>query len=197
MRPYPKPAAALQGTALFAQGGTIRREIRRWFVAEPKRWVSWLMLNPSVANGERSDQTAGRCTHYSRAWGYDGWIGVNLIPFVSSTQPEMWRWFDWESRGPDGYTSDNLRTNLNDIESAGRAASLRMVAYGAVPAQRCPGWLGLCLEAYRQPSNVGAGEALHCLGLTKDGQPLHPMARGKWRVPDDAQPVPFMEAAAP
>jgi hypothetical protein len=30
---------------------------------------------------------------------------------------------------------------------------------------------------------------VHCFGLTADGAPLHPMARGRSRIPDHAQPV--------
>jgi len=33
------------------------------------------------------------------------------------------------------------------------------------------------------------GHKLHIFGLTKDGYPIHPLARGKSRIPDDAQPM--------
>lgn len=190
---FPEVAAdppKILGNATFARERTIRYEIRRWWIEKPNmRWVAWLMLNPSVAGENKGDPTAQRVTHFSRAWGYDGWIGVNLYPYVSSTQPEMWRWADWENNGPDWYARDDLGHNLNAIEAAGRCASLRMVAFGAQPVERDDVWLQECLEQFQQPSDVGASEMLHCLGTNKAGQPLHPMARGKWRVPDGQKPI--------
>jgi hypothetical protein len=183
------PAPTLRGSAMFGGDGTLRWEIRRWWVEIPRRWVAWLMLNPSKAGAKQNDPTAQRVTHFSRLWGFDGWIGVNLYPFISSTQPEMWRWADWENNGPDWWARDMLGHNLGVLDEIGRQASLRMVAFGAEPIKRDEVWLEECLEQFDQPSSVGAGEALHCLGVTQAGQPLHPMARGKWRVPDGQRPV--------
>lgn len=42
------------------------------------------MLNPSDAGERRNDPTALRVTNFTRAWGYDGWIGVNLYPFIAA-----------------------------------------------------------------------------------------------------------------
>jgi hypothetical protein len=74
--------------------------------------------------------------------------------------------------------------NLTDIDRVARISMLRVVAFGATPAKRAPNWLEQCLEAFMQSSDhAGADEHLYCLGLSKDGQPLHPLARGKLRVP--------------
>ena len=37
---------------------------------------------------------------------------------------------------------------------------------------------------------------LVCLGLTKDGYPKHPMARGAHRIPRDQQPILWKSAQA-
>lgn len=184
------PPVDVGGSAVTARAGALRLEIRRWWAPEPRRMVAWLMLNPSLANAERSDMTAGRVDNFTRAWGYDGWIGVNIYPLVSSAQPALWRWADWMSNGPDWSARDDLHHNLEWIEKAGRAAHLRMVAFGAQPVDRDEPWLEQCLEAFGQPSDhAGADERLYCLGCNKTGQPLHPMARGKWRVPDGTLPT--------
>lgn len=180
----------IQGNALFSRGDTNRREIRRWWVAKPKRWAAWLMTNPSDAGAARNDPTALRVTRFSQSWGYDGWIGVNLVPFISSTMPEMWRWFDWENNGPDWAARDDLAANLTDIERVGREASLRVVAFGAAAAARCPDWLEAALEAFRQlPDDNSVDERLFCLGVNQTGWPKHPLARGVHRVPDGVEPI--------
>jgi hypothetical protein len=183
-------APQIHGSAKFAADRTLRLQIRRWWVPEPKRWVAWLMLNPSDAGENRNDPTAHRVTHFSQAWGYDGWIGVNLYPFISSTPPEMWSWANWQAHGPAWDVRDALLGNLAEIEEVARASALRMVAFGASPVYHDEGWLEQCLEAFGQPANDAASdEQLYCLGVNATGQPLHPMARGKMRVPDSATPV--------
>ena len=184
--------AQIKGSALFAREGTLRREIRRWWVAEPKRWAAWLMLNPSTAASEKNDPTALRVTHFSRSAGCDGWIGVNLYPFIASDPVAMWKWANWEARGPDWYARDALLANLGDIERVGRLSSLRIVAFGAAPVERDEVWLEQCLEAFGQSADIdGADEQFYCLGVNQSGQPLHPLARGKMRVPDDFKLVPW------
>lgn len=180
----------IKGNARFSRNGTLRNEIRRWWVDEPTRWAVWLMTNPSNAGKERNDPTALRVTHFTRAAGCDGWIGVNLYPFVSSTPQQMWEWARWQANGPDWEVRDALLANLEDIEAAARASVLRFVAFGAEPIVRDEPWLEQCLEAFGQPADIaGADERFYCLGVNKTGQPLHPLARGKMRVPDERQPI--------
>lgn len=178
-------ARAIRGSARFGREGTIRREIRRWWVDEPSKWAVWLMLNPSVAASERNDPTAHRVTHFSKAEGCDGWIGVNLYPLIASNPAAMWRWANWQANGPDWYARDDMQANLSDIEEAARLATIRIAAFGAQPVENDEAWLGQCLEAFGQPSDIGSDEQLYCLGVNKTGQPLHPLARGRMRVPDD------------
>ena len=187
---------AMRGSARFSREGTLRNEIRRWWVPEPKNWAAWLMLNPSVAAKDRNDPTALRVTHFSRQAGCDGWIGVNLYPFVSSTPQEMWAWANWQANGPGWAARDSLLANLEDIEAAARVASVRFVAFGAAPIVHDEPWLEQCLEAFGQPADQeGADDRFYCLGVNSTGQPLHPLARGRMRVPDSQQPVLWSRAA--
>lgn len=180
----------IQGSARFSRDGTLRNEIRRWWVPAPKRWASWLMLNPSIAAKDRNDPTALRVTHFSKAAGCDGWIGVNLYPFIASQPPNMWRWANWQAHGPAWDVRDDLQANLGDIETAGRAAAIRFVAFGAAPVYHDDVWLEQCLEAFGQPADrEDADERFYCLGVNGTGQPLHPLARGKMRIPDSQQPM--------
>lgn len=181
--------AVVHGSARFSRDGTLRNEIRRWWVGQPTRWAAWLMLNPSIAAKDRNDPTALRVTHFSKAFGCDGWIGVNLYPFIASEPSEMWHWANWQAHGPAWDVRDDLLANLSDIEAVARAATIRMVAFGAAPSYHDEPWLEQCLEAFGQPSDIDADEQFYCLGVNTTGQPLHPLARGKMRVPDTQQPV--------
>ncbi len=180
------------GSARFSRERTLRNEIRRWWVPEPKRWAAWLMLNPSTASSDRNDPTAMRVTHFSKSFGCDGWIGVNLYPFVSSEPAAMWRWANWQAHGPAWDVRDDLAANLQDIEEAARSATIRIVAFGAAAIHHDEAWLEQCLEAFGQPADApGGDEQFYCLGVNSIGQPLHPLARGKMRVPDNQQPIPW------
>lgn len=182
----------IAGSARFSRDGTLRKEIRRWWVKEPKAWAAWLMLNPSVAAKDRNDPTALRVTHFSEAFGCDGWIGVNLYPFISSKPAEMWRWANWEAHGPAWDVRDDLLANLSDIEDVARMSTLRMVAFGASPVYHDEPWLQQCLEAFGQPADSrDKDEQFYCLGVNSTGQPLHPLARGKMRVANNQQPIPW------
>lgn len=183
-------AVEVRGSARFSREGTLRNEIRRWWTPSPTRWAAWLMLNPSTAKADRNDPTALRVTHFSKAFGCDGWIGVNLYPFIASEPKAMWHWANWQAHGPAWDVRDALQGNLVDIEEAARMSVLRMVAFGAAPVYHDEGWLEQCLEAFGQPADVTpADERFYCLGVNSTGQPLHPLARGKMRVPDNQQPV--------
>ena len=180
----------ITGSARFSRDGTLRNEIRRWWVKEPKIWAGWLMMNPSVAASEKNDPTALRVTHFTRAAGCDGWIGVNLYPFIASQPADMWRWANWQAHGPAWDVRDDLQANLKDIEAAARVSVLRFVAFGAAPIYHDDVWLEQCLEAFGQPADrADADERFYCLGVNSTGQPLHPLARGKMRVPDDRRPM--------
>jgi hypothetical protein len=180
----------ITGSARFSRDGTLRNEIRRWWVKEPRSWAAWLMLNPSTAAKDRNDPTALRVTHFSQAYGCDGWIGVNLYPFISSTPAEMWRWANWQAHGPAWDVRDDLLANLAHIERVARLSTLRMVAFGAAAVYHDEPWLEQCLEAFGQPADrPDADEQFYCLGVNSMGQPLHPLARGKMRVPNTQQPI--------
>jgi hypothetical protein len=210
------PPGTIYRQSTGSPDGRLRSEIRRWWVEKPERWAAWLMLNPSKANGHREDLTTLRVTHFTKEWGYDGWIGVNCYPYVSSNPAEAFELASgFEGRG---FCQPELSKNLRDIERVGREASIRIVAFGSEIARRDEAWLEQCLERFCQPPNcnqcggrggilaglaVGDGpaaqvdcrfcrkarEGLFALGVSKSGYPLHPLARGRMRIPDDRKPV--------
>ena len=142
-----------------------------------------MMLNPSDAGAEKNDPTMLRVIKFSQSWGYDGCIVVNLYPYISSDPREMWKWSRWLDNGPDWYARDDMMQNLIEIGAAGRMSCLRVLAFGAQPALRDQAWIEQCLERFEQDGSCA------CLGRTATGQPIHPLARGKHRVSDAAQPI--------
>jgi hypothetical protein len=190
-----QPSLQIHSDAHFIHGRTRRLRLRRWWTTEPKRWISWLMLNPSYASELRTDLTTLRVLHFSQAWGYDGYIVVNLYPFITPDPKEMWFWARWPDNGPDWHARDAMQANLVEIEATARISALRVVAFGAEPVKRDSNWVMECLERYSQPfddPDCGFGfdeEHFWCLGKTQSGQPIHPLARGKHRVLNTTVPM--------
>lgn len=189
VRPLVLASAGLLRRAEFSRDRTLRNELRCWWVDEPKQWAAWLMLNPSTADDQRDDPTTRRVTHFSKAAGCDGWVIVNLYPFISSSPNEMWHWANWQTHGPAWDVRDDLQANVGRIESVARLAHIRFVAFGAAPVYHDEVWLEQCLEAFGQPADSpDADERLYCLGTNSMGQPLHPLARGKMHIPNSTTP---------
>lgn len=148
----------------------------RWWLArlwDHRPLVCWIMLNPSTADASIDDPTIRRCIAFSKAWGYGGMLVVNLFAF-RATDPRQLK-----------LAADPIGEQCNiHLDSAVRRCSLTIAAWGNHGAFQKRGRnVALMCEV--------AGLQLHCLGLTNDGHPKHPLARGRHRVPDDAQPIPF------
>lgn len=169
--------------ANMSHDGKIRWSLARWLhFIDRSKFIAILMNNPSNANDQIDDPTIKRCIHFAHLWGYDGLVVVNKYPYVTPYPNVCKKWADWDKpNNPDWAVRDILQKNLTVIENMGRNASLRLAAFGNI--QNDEDWTNLCLEAFNQ------GGKLHCLGITKNGSPKHPMARGKHRIPDDQKPL--------
>lgn len=144
--------------------------VRLWESAPP---MTWIMLNPSTADAFADDPTIKRCKAFARREGCGGINVVNLFAH-RATHPAALR----RAADPVGPANDQA------IEVYAREAHLVVVAWGAGGALNGrAGDVGQRLTA--------AGVQLRCLGITKDGHPKHPLARGRERVPDDAPLVPW------
>lgn len=119
---------------------------------ESKPYVGWVMLNPSTADATQDDPTIRRCIGFTKAWGYGGIRVANLYAYRAAKPSELWK-------QDDPYGPDNARY-------------LRMLREG------CP----LVVAAWG--ANADPGDArravrelapLFALGLTKHGQPRHPL----------------------
>jgi hypothetical protein len=148
-----------------------------------------IMLNPSTADAERDDPTIRRLIAWARAWGYDGIIVVNLLPIRTSDPREALAWYralpkNWQES--DRQKAAALVNNPLAIYEACRSSRAALVAWGNLPADltiEADVALGIAVSTL--------GDHVYCLGRTKHGHPIHPMARGKHRVPDNAELIRF------
>ncbi|MEA1834635.1 DUF1643 domain-containing protein [Methylobacterium durans] len=181
-----KPRArtdTIQRAASLSRCGTYRFTLtRRW--GEGGR-VCFIGLNPSTADHRSDDPTVRRWIHFARAWGYGGFTAVNLYPYRSSCPDACRAWSRWEEDGPNRHVRDVIRENCGIVAREARTAALVVPCWGAGTWD--PHGIEQVLEEIR------TGEApwpdLHCFARSKDGSPAHPMARGRNRIPDHAQPV--------
>lgn len=131
----------------------------------------WIMLNPSTANASKDDPTVKRCWAFTQRWGYGGFVVVNLFA-LRSPHPRDLR----KHPNPIGPYNDEW------IMYAARKAQLVVAAWGT------GGWyLGRDEQVRDRLRREGIG--LYALGWTQDNHPKHPLARGKHRIPDSAQPI--------
>lgn len=166
--------AGITRSAEISDCGSYRFDLRRTWGEGPK--VAWLMLNPSTADAEHDDPTLRRIQDWASRWGYHGVIVVNVFPFRASKPAELWHWLHGAPAEP-----GMQATNNSYIAAAAREAALRLVGFGADVGTIAPDDLNIALRHY-------GAEGLMCLGTSQHGWPLHPMARGKNRVPEYATP---------
>ena len=153
-----------RGATLSADGRYRYRLWRRWDRSRPV--VAFVMLNPSTADARRDDPTIRRCIGFARSWGFGGLEVVNLFA-LRATDPRGLR----RARDPIG------SRNARFVRAALSRSSTVVLAWGADPL------------AARQPADMRFGlsrRRLRCLGLTRAGQPRHPLY-----LPRSARLVPF------
>lgn len=153
---------------------------RSWDARLPH--AAWLMCNPSIADGEQDDATTKRCIHFARKMGCGSLDIVNLWPCVATDPADLWHLLEA------GYPEfqDHLLENMLAIERVVSRASIRFVAMGAEPVKRFPHYVRHMVRLFT------AGGPAWALGVTGEGWPLHPLARGKSAITNDRAPALWM-----
>jgi hypothetical protein len=130
-------------------------------------------LNPSTADETRNDPTVARCIKYAMRWGFEQFLMTNIFAYRATDPSDMKKFPD-----PIGAENDYWLSRL--------AADAGMVvcAWGSHGAYLNRGPIVQSLLARIQP--------LHCLTLTKDGFPGHPLY-----LRSDLKPVIFQEVVPP
>lgn len=144
------------------------------------RTAAWLMCNPSRASHEIDDPTAGRVVHHSARNGCDRSLIGNVWGYRTPYPDDLWAWLV----SPDAPLRAAIAcANLDALAMISAQADIHVVAYGAVPGRKYQAHVAAALDAF----SLGGSVPLYCLGTTADGHPLHPLARGKHAVRNDAE----------
>ncbi len=125
--------------------------------------VSFIGLNPSTADATTDDPTIRRCIRFARDWGFARLKMLNLYAYRATTPRELKCASD--PVGPDNDHVLALAVGFSDLIVCA--------------------W-GVNADAERAARVLAFYAAPHCLGVTKDGMPRHPLY-----VRANARPVPF------
>lgn len=129
--------------------------------------VNWCCLNPSRADATLNDPSFMRMVRFSQSWGYGGLIVTNLFAY-RATDPRDMR----AAADPIGEDNDFW------IQTSSMNCALTVAGWGAGGA-----YLGRGVEVRRLLRDP------HCLRVTKDGHPGHPLY-----LPASLRPVAWAEA---
>ncbi len=130
---------------------------RRW--TDSRRMIAFIGLNPSTADEVRNDPTVTRCINYAKAWGYGGMYMLNAFAF-RATDPRNMKRCDYPV-GPhnDGFILDYVR----------RAKAVVV----------CWGVHGAFQGRSAALARLLRGVPVCCFGVTKSGEPKHPLYLSK------------------
>ena len=124
---------------------------RTWDESLPK--VLFIGLNPSTADEIQDDPTIRRCIRYAKDWNYGGYIMGNIFAYRSTDPKKL---LDIEDPvGP---------KNNYWLKKLSKEASLTIGAWGNH---------GKILNRGNQISKML--KTFHCLKITKEGFPSHPL----------------------
>lgn len=133
---------------------------RRWDKEKPR--LVFIMLNPSTADAELDDATIRVCMGRAHRMGYGGIRVINLFGW-RATDPKVLM----TAADPIGEANRYLETHH------GAGDDLNIAAWGDGGLLK-----GRARERYREALNIlciDYATRLYCLGLTKAGQPKHPL----------------------
>jgi hypothetical protein len=154
----------------FSEDRTYRYTLWRQWGCTLNNYVQFIGLNPSTADETKNDPTVRRCINYAKAWGYGGMCMTNLFAFRATDPADM-----KVAVNPVGPLNDSL---------------LLAVSGGTNLVMACWGTHGAFQGREQAVLRLLAHRPLHCLKITANGHPSHPLYLKK-----DLAPVHFVHKA--
>lgn len=147
------------GTATFSPCERYRYDLTRIWQPELPL-AAWIMLNPSTADADKLDPTIRRCCGFTRDWGYGGLVVLNLYAWRETDSSRLFATPDPVGKETDSWILLWLRD---------KRIKQVVCAWGAHAEFERVDRLRELLRTARRRVPVS------CLGLTKAGQPKHPL----------------------
>ena len=141
---------------------------RVWDPARPR--ALFVMLNPSTATEVQNDPTVERCERRARTLGFGAFRVTNIFAWRATDPKEM-------RAQPDPVGPENDRAILESVDWAAGPGARIVCAWGAHGAHLAR---GAAVERLLR----NTGRDLFHLGLTKAGDPKHPLYIGYDRQPE-------------
>jgi len=143
----------IKSEAMFTLDRLHRYTLTRIWSQKPL--VQFIGLNPSTADEVQNDPTVTRCINFAHSWGFGGMVMTNLFAFRATKPKDLWKAAD--PVGPD-----------NDfwLQHISSESEIVVGAWGT---------LGERLDRARQVIPLLPESKIRVLGLTKNGQPKHPL----------------------
>ncbi|MCY3895654.1 MAG: DUF1643 domain-containing protein [Chloroflexi bacterium] len=156
-------------STVFSDDRRYRYRLERQVCLLSEGLVQFIMLNPSTADETADDPTIRRCIDFTRRWGFGRLVVCNLFPYRATDPRELRREHcDALALNSGDPVWLEQRRNWKHIEFAANEADRIVVAWGT------HGEILNAGDVYRRRLTE-AGYRLHVLGMTKDGQPKHPL----------------------
>lgn len=147
--------------------GNYRYELTRSWGDGPA--MTFVMLNPSTADGETDDPTIRRCLSFAKREGCGGIVVVNLFALRVTRPVHLFdKTIEDDPNGP-----ENVAYVRKAMKTARDKQAPIVAAWGALDLKRC-----YESEAWRQFFSTWtscADYSVQCLGKTADRSPRHPL----------------------
>lgn len=133
-------------------------------ICRDKKFIQFIGLNPSTADETQDDPTIRRCIGFAKSWGYEAMFMTNLFAWRETDSTKLPKIV--APIGPD-----------NDmwLMEIGSEAQVSIAAWGTKGSiLNRQDWIHMLIPN------------LHCLRITKDGFPEHPLY-----LPKNLKPIPW------